>query len=591
MAEALPHWDLSPLVDGDTTPASVLARLDALGPEVDAFGAALRGRIAGLEPAELRDALVRYEALITALHRPSGYASLAFSVATEDPEIQALRGKVQERATDLGNRLQFFDIELKAVDEATAEAWLASEPLRRYRHYLRRLRAHAPHTLSEPEERLAATKSITGARAWTQLYTELTSAWRFELEVDGERGPHSLAEVRALRSHPDRAVRRAATEALLSRFGEHRQTLGFAVNTVYQDHRLDNELRHFERAISPTALEDELSPEAIEALMTAVEDAYPLAHRYYRIKARALGLGQLHSSDLLAPWESNPAKIPWDTAKADVLDAFARVTPRLSELAGAFFDERRIDAAPRAGKRDGAFCAGMMPGVAPYVLVNYTGRIDDVATLAHELGHGVHFVLAQEQQSLLTYDPTTPMAETASVFGETVLIEQLLEREKDPVVRRNILAGRIEDAMATILRQVAYTRYELRAHARCAEGFAPPEALGALWREEMGRLYGDSVGLLDVDEWGWLSIPHLVHYRFYCYSYAFGMLLVLALYQRWRDEGDDFVPRYLELLAAGGSDTPQALLARVGLDLADPEFWRRGLAVIARQVDELEALV
>lgn len=587
---ALPHWDLEPLAPSLDTQAAINRALDEAAADVDAFAQRYRGGVAELSADGLVEALESIEDLYTRIYRPSAYSSLAFSVATSEPDVQALRSKVGERVTDLSNRLRFLDIEIKTAPQPAVDAWLASAALERYRHFIRTRRKLAPHTLSEAEEALDATKAITGAQAWSRLYTEVSSAWRFEIDVDGSRTPRSLAEIRALRSHCNRDVRKAATVALLERFADNGQVLTFAVNTIYQDHRLSTKMRRYDSLIGPTALSDELTPEVIEALMQAVEGAYPLAHRYYRIKSRALGLDDFGSHDLLAPWEDEPPKIPWADARESVLEAFDTVTPMFGELARRFFDEHRIDAEPRAGKRDGAFCAGMMPGVPPFVLVNYTGRVDDVATLAHELGHGVHFALAQTEQTLLTYDPTTPMAETASVFGETVLIEKLLAEQSDPKIRRSILASRIEDTMATIMRQVAYTRYELNAHARCAEGITTADELGALWLTEMGRLYGDSVKMSDADKWGWLSIPHLVHYRFYCYSYAFGMLLVLALYKKWQAEGDAFVPRYLKLLSSGGSDDPHALLAPLGIDISDPDFWKGGLDLIARSIDDFEAV-
>jgi oligoendopeptidase F len=278
--------------------------------------------------------------------------------------------------------------------------------------------------------------------------------------------------------------------------------------------------------------------------------------------------------------------VRFDEARDEVLSAFDALSPRAKELAGGFFDEGRIDAEPRPGKRDGAFCAGMVPGVAPRVLVNFHGRLRDVFTLAHELGHGVHFALAAEKQSLLNYWPTSPMAETASVFGEMLLTRRLLGAVRDRATRRQLLAARIEEALGTIHRQVAFTRYERNAHDERARAVLTTERLCELWSAETGRLYGDAVARGPLDVWGWAGIPHLLHYRFYCYSYAFGQLLVFALYERWQREGDAFVPRYLELLAGGGGDTPVALLKPLGIDLTDPDFWRGGLDVVTRMVDE-----
>src|SRR5262249_4345687 len=444
--------------------------------------------------------------------------------------------------------------------------------------------------LSEPEERLAAMKDLTGKSAWAQLYDEITSSWSFEFAADGETRTRSLAEVRALRSHADRDVRRRAQAAVLERHAQHAQVLNYLTNVVFQDHRIEVGLRRYENVVAPTALDDELPQTAIETLMRAVEERYPVVHEYYRLKARALGLDDFATCDLLAPYGASERRVAFPEAQKLVLDAFAQVAQPFADAARGFFEEGRIDAEPRPGKRDGAFCAGMLPGVAPYVLANYAGRLDDVSTIAHELGHGVHFVLAGRRQSPLNYWPTTPMAETASVFGEMVLVRNLLAAETDATTRRQLLASRIEDSIATIFRQIAYTRYEMRAHERRAAGVAPADDYCALWLEEIRRLYGSAVAITpDIDRWGWITIPHIVHYRFYCYSYAFGQLLVYALYRQWEREGRAFVPRYLALLEAGGSEEPDQLAARAGCDIADAGFWRQGLDIFARMVEEFAA--
>jgi oligoendopeptidase F len=373
---------------------------------------------------------------------------------------------------------------------------------------------------------------------------------------------------------------------VLERHADAAQVLTYITNTIFQDHGIDVALRGYAGVLAPTALDDELDQATIEALMAAVEERYPIVHEYYRLKARALGLADFATCDVLAPYAATERRIPWPEAQKLVLGAFHQVAPGFADAARGFFEEGRIDAAPRPGKRDGAFCAGMLPGLPPYVLANYTGRIDDVSTIAHELGHGVHFLLAGRKQTPLNYWPTTPMAETASVFGEMVLLRDLLGAEREPAARRQLYASRIEDAIATIFRQVAYTRYELAAHARRAEGVAPPEAYSALWSHEMKRLYGDAVAPGELDGWGWITIPHLIHSRFYCYSYAFGQLLVYALYRQWERSGAAFVSRYLGLLEAGGSEEPAALAARAGCDITDRAFWRQGLDLFAEMVAE-----
>jgi oligoendopeptidase F len=440
-------------------------------------------------------------------------------------------------------------------------------------------------------ENVLATKNLTGRRAWTQFYDELTARWTFPFTVRGETRERNLAELRALRTDPDRDVRRRAVGVMLERFEREAPTFAFIANTLYQDHRSENGLRGYRTPEAPTLLDDELSEGALDGLMTAVEAHYPVAQEYYHLKARALGLERLETCDLLAPYPQDERVLSWESARDQVLDAFSALDPGVRSRAEGFFHDGRIDAEPRAGKRDGAFCASLVPGRAPYVFMNYTGRLHDVLTLAHELGHGVHFSLAGERQTLLNYWPTTPLAETASVFAEMVLSRDLLARETDPRSRRQLLATRIEEALGTVHRQVCFVRYERNAHARRAQGVLPASEFRALWEHEHRRLYGTSVDYTERDSWAWPGISHLFHYRFYCYSYAFGQLLVFALYRLWEEDPRAFVPKYLELLSSGGSAAPSELLGRVGIDVTDPAFWSRGLEVVTRMVEEFRAEV
>ncbi len=588
--DTLPRWDLGPLYGSPSSP-DIDRDIAAAKAQADAFAARYQGAVASLDGGALAEALAAYERLLDVTYRPQMYASLASAVDALDEATRALHTRTGEAATDVMNRVRFLDVELAAAPDEAFARWKASPALARYGHFLDRARMFAPHTLTRDVENALATKNLTGRRAWTHLYDELTAGFTFPFEVRGEAKDRTLAEMRGLRMDADRDVRARAHAQVLERFQRESQVIAYVVNTLYQDHRLENDLRRYEHPVAPTLLDDELPRATLEALMTAVEEHYPVAQEYFGLKARALGLDRLATHDVLAPYPEGERKVAWPDARAEVVRGFGAVDPRLGALAEGFFTEGRIDAEPRPGKRDGAFCSGMVPGVAPRVLMNYNGRLADVMTLAHELGHGVHFALAGERQNLLNYWPTTPMAETASVFGEMMLARNLLEREKDPAVRRQLLASRIEDALGTIHRQVCFTRYEMNAHARRAESVVPARALCDLWSSELGRFYGDAVERGPHDAWGWAGIPHLIHYRFYCYSYAFGQLLVFALYRQWERDGQGFVPRYLELLASGGCDTPQRLLANIGIDITDPGFWRRGLEVVTRMVEEFRAVV
>lgn len=586
--ESLPTWRLDDLY-ADLDDPKIAGDLAAVAAEAEAFGARWEGRIEALDGDGLAELLGAYSALLSRMYRPQMFASLSASTDALDEAVKALSARVNEQATAIGNALRFVDVALANASPEAHARWAASPACAGLLHHLQRARAARPHTLDAAVESALATKDLTGRRAWSRLYDELCAAWRFDFTVEGETQSLNLAALRSLREDPDRAVRRRASEAILTRFSEHAPTFAYIVNTLYQDHKLETALRRYTDVAGPTLLDDELPRATLDALLTAVEAHYPVAQRFFAAKARALGLPRLESHDLLAPFPGGDRLVSWAEARAEVLGAFGALDPEIEADARAFFDDRRIDARPRPGKRDGAFCAGMVPGVAPRVLVNFHGRLRDVYTLAHELGHGVHFTLAGKAQRLLNYWPTSPMAETASVFGEMVLTRRLLARETDPDVRRQLLAARIEEALGTIHRQVAFTRYELNAHLARARANLSTDDLSALWSAESERLYGDAVQRGALDRWGWVGIPHLVHYRFYCYSYAFGQLLVFALYRLWEQEGEAFVPKYKRLLASGGCDTPASLLAALGIDITDPSFWARGLDVVTEMVDAFVA--
>lgn len=573
------RWDLSDLYDSPADPRieSDMAEARKLAED---FASRYRGRVASLEPGEMLAALKQIEQIYTIGYKPSGYASLAFSADTQNPELQTLVSRTREEATQTFNNLVFFDVELKAAKDEEFSKFLAAPELAEYHHFLSHTRTFAPHTLTEAEERLFAQLRLTGTSAWSQLYTEITSSLQFPIEIDGERKLLTDSEVRALRAEPDRDLRRRAGESLYSVYENNSHVLTYIFNTLFQDHKLTIGLRKYQQPIEPTALENEISPEVIELLMSTTEVNYGLARDYYRVKARILGLdGDFRYYDVLAPYTKEEARYDFDEARKLVLDAFGRFDGCMREIAEKFFAERWIDATPRTGKRGGAFCAGLLPAYHPYVLTNFTGRLEDVFTIAHELGHGIHFYLAR-RQNVLNYDPTTPMAEVASVFGEILLADYLRARDPDPELQRIVLSKMVEDAVATIFRQVMYTRWEQRAHARRASGVVTADEYSALWMEENDKLYGDAVAFDPLDRWGWISIPHFVNYRFYCFSYAFAHLVTFALYKKYREDRSAFPSRYVELLASGGKDRPEALLGTVGLDPRDPGFWQRGFDLL-----------
>jgi oligoendopeptidase F len=583
------RWDLRDLYAGPDDPR-LDADLDAALAEARAFAERYRGRVGELAPAQLAAALDALEAVVERVTRAGAFSQLLFSADTSAPRHGALLQHVQERASEIRNTLLFFELEWVNLDEARAGAVLADAALARRRHFLTSLRRYRPHVLSEPEERLLEETANTGRRAWGRLFDELISAQRFSLQRDGEPLELGEEEVLSLLYESDREMRRAAAEALTGGLRRAARPLAFIFNTLVQDKAVEDRLRRYATPIAARNLANEIDGPSVEALLRACVDRYPLVARYYRLKARLLGLARLEDYDRYAPAGRVEGKRGFPEAQRVVLDAYRDFSPEMAAVAQRFFDGCWIDAELRPGKRGGAFSASTVPRLHPYVMLNYTGNLRDVMTLAHELGHGVHQYLARER-GLFEQDTPLTTAETASVFGEMLVFRRLVAEESDPKVRLALLCGKLEDAFATVFRQVAMTRFEESLHAaRRAEGELELSRVNELWMDANRPMFGDSVHLSEGYACWWLYIPHFVHSPFYCYAYAYGELLVLALIRRYDEEGAAFVPRYMDLLRAGGSDTPERLLARIGLDIADPGFWDGGLALLEEMVAEAEAL-
>jgi len=583
------RWDLSDLYAGPDDPR-LEADLDAAEARAKRFAARHRGRVAALSAAALADALDELEALQEPVARAGAYAGLLFAADTITPRHGALLQRVQERGSAIRTELLFFQLEWVAAPDDAAEALLADPALARRRHLLAAMRRYRPHVLTEPEERILEETANTGSRAFGRLFDEILAAARFRVALpEGER-ELGEEEALALLHEPDRGVRRAAAAGITAGLKERARVLGFVFNTLVQDKALLDRLRRYADPMDERNLGNEIDGAAVRALLDACEARYGLVQRYYRLKRRLLGLLDLKDYDRYAPLPAADHARSFDDARATVLAAYRDFAPELGDVAERFFARRWIDAELRPGKRGGAFCASTVPSLHPYVLLSYTGNLRDVMTLAHELGHGVHQWLARER-GLFEQDAPLTTAETASVFGEMLVFRRLMREERDPAVRLGLLCGKLEDAFATVFRQVAMTRFEQALHAaRRAEGELAVERVNALWLDANRAMFGDAVELTPDYGFWWLYIPHFVHTPFYCYAYAFGELLVLALLRRHDEEGDAFVPRYRELLAAGGSEAPSALLARVGLDVEDPRFWDGGLALLEEMVADAERL-
>ncbi len=578
-------WDLEPLVGGDG-PEGVESRLAEALARAQELAARCAGKLGELDGDGLREAMQELAEIYELVGLAGTYAALRFSTDTADPANGALLQVSQERATEIETTLLFFDLEWAALDDARAEELLDGEGLDFCRHHLRNVRRYRDHLLSEPEERILAEKSLTGAGAWTRLFEELTSA--IEVQLPGEEGPVALDVALSRLSLSDREARRTTAEAVTQALAPGLRTRAFLFNTLLADKRIDDRLRSYPHWLAARNLANEASDESVQALIDAVRARNEIPRRWYRLKARLLGVERLADYDRMASVGEDEVEFPFANAREIVLDCYSSFSPELGGVARRFFDERRIDAPVRPAKRGGAFCASAVPSAQPYVLLNYTSRRRDVLTLAHELGHGVHFSLAARQGIFHQSTPLT-LAETASVFGETIVFSRLLGEDSSPASRLALLAENLEDTIATVFRQVAMNRFEDLVHtARREEGELSVARLGELWAESQSELLGDSVEITDGYRSWWSYIPHFVGSPGYVYAYAYGQLLALSVYERYEQTGAELVPRYLELLGAGGSRSPHELGQIVGVDLADPGFWDAGLDLVERQLREAE---
>jgi oligoendopeptidase F len=577
-------WDLEPLVDGEGEEGVERRMREALE-RGQTFAGRYAGKLDELDSAGLREAMQELADIYELVARAGYYASLRFSTDTADPANGALLQKVQEQETAIQTTLLFFDLEWAALSDARAEELLAGEGLEFCAHHLRNVRRYREHLLSEPEEKILAEKSLTGASAWTRLFEELTSA--IQVDVEGEQVALDVALSRLALADPD--ARRTTAEAVTAALAPGLRTRAYLFNTLLADKATDDRLRHYTHWLAARNLANEASDESVGALIEAVRGRYEIPRRWYRLKAQLLGVERLADYDRMAAVTEDVVSFPFAHAREIVLDCYSSFSPELGALAERFFDERRIDAPVRPGKRGGAFCAAAVPSVFPYVLLNYTYRRRDVLTLAHELGHGVHFALAARQGVFHQSTPLT-LAETASVFGETIVFGRLLEEDTEPASRLALLAENLEDTIATVFRQVAMNRFEDLVHTnRREQGELSVERMGELWAESQSEMFGDSIELSDGYRSWWSYIPHFIGSPGYVYAYAYGQLLALSVYERYEQTGPELVPRYLEMLAAGGSRSPQELGEIVGVDLADPNFWTAGLDLVERQLQEAEA--
>jgi oligoendopeptidase F len=582
----LPEWDLSDLYPGQDSEA-LTRDLTLLVDDAEAFRERYQGRLADLSGVALGAAIVTYERLQEKSGRIISYASLVHAGDLADPEIGRFFQTMQERINAVSTALLFFTLELNRLDDADLAAKEADPALARYRPWLRDIRAFRPHQLSDELEKLLHEKYVAGSAAWTRLFDETIADLRFPI------GGKELTEAKALDLLSDRdpAVRREAALVIGDVLGKNARTFALITNTLAKDKEIEDRWRSFPRPISSRNLANFVEDRVVDSLIAAVRDSYPhLAHRYYKLKAGWFGVEQLPFWDRNAPLpDDEDRQIPWHEAEETVLSAYGAFSPELASIGRRFFAGRWIDAPVRPGKASGAFAHPTVPSTHPYLLLNYQGRVRDVMTLAHELGHGVHQVLAAKQGYLMADTPLT-LAETASVFGEMLTFRSLLARETDPRRRKIMLAAKVEDMLNTVVRQIAFATFEIKVHEERREAELTPDRLGEIWLEVQRESLGPALKLEEPYHYYWTYIPHFIHTPFYVYAYAFGDCLVNSLYAVYQDAHQGFAERYLELLRAGGTLRHRELLAPFGLDAADPAFWSKGLSVIASFIDELEQL-
>jgi oligoendopeptidase F len=582
------QWDTSSLYPSPDSP-ELESDFSVAAETASGFRDKYQSKIAELDSASLRAALIELEALQDLILRPQLYAHLLFAADSSCDINKSLSQRAAEFGNLMARQLLFFDLEIMDIPDQIFSTLLADERLDNYRHYLVNVRKFKSHTLTEREEQLLRRKDLTGAEAFTRLFDELSASFVYRMTLDGEEREFTGEELLGMLHHAHPEIRERSFSTFLLKHEENEIVLSSVFNNIALDHANELELRNYSEPMEPTNLANEIDAEVVERLMSVSEENYPLARQYFRLKAQLLGIAKLKNTDIYAPLDDSGRIYSFDEARELVLEAYRGFNPHYGEIIDSFFRERRIDALPRPGKGGGAFCMGMTPAISPYVLMNFTGNLRDVATLAHELGHGLHFVLSG-CQTLLNYNAPLPLAETASVFGEMLLTRHLLASESDRGVKIALLCAKIEDIIATTFRQNVLTRFEERIHLERKNGLLTSTRICDLWWEENEKLYGDSVEMIGPYRWGWSYISHFIHARFYCYSYVFAELLVLSLYGSYLREGEAFIPRYEAILKSGSSCSPSDTVRPAGMDLADPGFWQKGYDILHDLIGELRTL-
>ncbi|GAP16210.1 M3 family oligoendopeptidase [Levilinea saccharolytica] len=579
-------WSLADLFSAPDG-ADLEAAFVTLEAQMQAFESVREQLRSDLPAAEFLGYVQQLETLTLGMHRLNYYPSLRFAENTQDQNALTLMARVEQFTAELANRSLFFELWWKALPEAEAERLMAESGDRRY--WLESLRMFRPHTLSEAEEKIINLKNVTGASALSTLYDTLTNRYTFHVTVDGSPREMTRGELMSLVRQADPDLRAQAYQELYRVYGQDGPILGQIYQTLVRDWRSEQvQLRKFSSPIAARNLANDIPDAVVDTLLSVTRQNTGLFQRFFRLKARLLGMERLRRYDIYAPVVQSDKTYAFPQAAEMVFSSFREFDPQFAQLAERVFAENHLDSQVRKGKRGGAFCATAAPTLTPWVLVNYQGRADDVATLAHELGHAIHSMLASHH-SVFTAHACLPLAETASTFGEMMLVDRLLSSEDDPNVRRDLLFRQMDDAYATIQRQAFFALFERQAHGLIQEG-ASVDALAEAYLENLREQFGEAVEVADEFRWEWVSIPHIYNVPFYVYAYSFGQLLVLSLYQQFQQEGQAFKPRYRRILEAGGSVAPVKLLAEAGIDIYAESFWQGGYAVLSRTLDQLEKL-
>ncbi|MBS3781229.1 MAG: M3 family oligoendopeptidase [Candidatus Thermoplasmatota archaeon] len=585
------EWDLTDLYEGPEDP-QLEQDIKKSIQKAQEFREKYNGKIEAAELSfeEFREAMEEYEEIFESINKISSFASLYHAMDTQDPDRGALLQRVEQKKSEVKNKLIFFELEWQSLSEEEAEGYLESEELEHYESYLNNWRRYTPYMLSEQEEQIIESLQNTAKEAFKRLFDQTIGDITVEFEVEEESHEMVLDQALSVLYEEDREKRKAAADAVTESLKEENKLLNFIFNNIVQNHTTICQFRDYPDPMTPRNLDNRVDRETVDALMETVEENTDIVERFYNLKKDIGEFDKLFDYDRYSPLPGGVPETDFEESREKVLDAYEKFTPKMRDIAEKFFEKDWIDAEIKEGKRGGAFSASTVPSVHPYIMLNFSDKTSDMITMAHELGHGVHQYLAREQGALQQSTPLTT-AEMASVFGEMLLFDKLMNDVDDEETKLVLIANKLQRDFATVFRQVIMTRFEQKLHEAQREGGElKSEEINELWTEANQEEFGDSVELRDEYGWWWSYVLHFVHYPFYCYAYAFGELLVLALYDIYQEKGEEFVPQYIELLKAGGSEDPKDLLKKIGIDISDPDFWERGIKVLEEKVEEMEEL-